>query len=95
VGTLRDRVGQFDDDSVIYRADDPQQKVHWRRLVVAYVIGSCLAGLLMAVGARVIGELAAAVTLLVFTIAVTAAYIVWRRRRNERLTGSPTTWPRS
>lgn len=36
MGRIGDRLGKFDDDSAIYRADDPAQKVDWRRMAVAY-----------------------------------------------------------
>ncbi len=48
MGRLGDRLGEFDDDSAIYRADDPAHKVDWRRMAVAYVIGIALAALLIA-----------------------------------------------
>ena len=88
-----DRLGRFDDDSVIYRADDPAQKVHWRRLAVAYVTGSVLAGLLIAGADRVLGQPMGAVAVVALIAALVVLYLVWRRRRNRRLTGSPTMWP--
>ena len=88
-----DRLGRFDDDSVVYRAGDPAQKVHWRRLAVAYVAGSMLAGLLLAAGERVLGVPMGALAVVALMTVLVGLYIVWRRRRNQRLTGSPTRWP--
>ncbi len=90
---LGDRHGRFDDESVIYRTDDPEQKVHWRRLAFSYVVGSLLAIAVIAGAGAVVGEGAAITALLVAAVAFLVAYVIWRRRRNRRLTGSPTTWP--
>ena len=88
-----DRLGRFDDYSVIYRADDRGQKVHWRRLAVACVAGSMLAGLLLAAAERVLGRPMGALAVVALMTVLVVLYIVWRRRRNQRLTGSPTMWP--
>jgi Flp pilus assembly protein TadB len=90
---LGERAGRFDDESVIYRADDPEQKVAWRRLGSSYLVGTALAAVLIAGGGAVFGEGAAIVGVLVASVAFLVAYVIWRRRRNRRLTGSPTTWP--
>jgi hypothetical protein len=39
MGRFRERIGQFDDRSVIYRADDPKQEVRWGSLAVAVGAG--------------------------------------------------------
>ena len=90
---LGDGLGKFDDDSAIYRADDPRQKVHWPRTAVAYVVGSALAALLIAAADLLFGQPVGALAVIGLTVVVLTLYVVWRRRRNERLTGSATTWP--
>ncbi len=93
MGGLGDRLGKFDDDSVIYRADDPAQKVDWPRMAVACVVGSALAALLIGGADRLFGQPVGALAVIGLTIVLLTLYILWRRRRNERLTGSATTWP--
>jgi hypothetical protein len=90
---FRDRLGRLDDELVIYSAHDPQQRIHWRRLIASYLVGSIAAGVLLALAGRVIGELAAAIGVGLLAVGFVVAYVIWRRRRNTRLTGSPTTWP--
>ena len=93
MGRLGDRLGRFDDDSIIYSADDPAQRVHWRRVAVSYVVGSALAGLLLAGADLVLGQPFGVLAAVGITLVILILYIPWRRRRNERLTGSATTWP--
>lgn len=95
MGSVGDRLGKFDDESVIYRADDPDQKVHWPRVAVANVVGSILAALVLAGATRLLGDVAGILLSLVLGIAYMVLYVIWRRRRNKRLTGSATTWPSS
>lgn len=90
---LGERAGRFDDESVIYRADDPEQKVAWKRLGGAYLVGTILATALIGGATAVLGEAAAIVGVLIATVAFLVTYVIRRRRRNRRLTGSPTTWP--
>jgi hypothetical protein len=90
---IGERAGRFDDESVIYWADDPEQKVAWQRLGVSYLVGTILATALIGGAGAVVGEGAAIVGVLVAAVAFLVAYVIWRRRRNRRLTGSPTTWP--
>ena len=93
MGRLGDRLGKLDDKSVIYRADDPAQKVEWRRLGVAYVLGTVLAGLLIAGADRLFGQPFGSVAVIGLGVVLLIPYVLWRRRRNQRLTGSATTWP--
>jgi Flp pilus assembly protein TadB len=93
VGRLSDRLGELDDNSVIYRANDPEQKVNWSRLGLVWAIGKVVALLLLGGVGVLVGELAGAITLFVLTVTFLVFYVIWRRRRNKRLTGSPTTWP--
>ena len=93
MGKLSDKLGRFDDRSVIYRTDDPEQRVSWARLVGSSLAASLVGGALVAAGrAMDIEGLLIAVVLMVAVVLLTF-YVVWRRRRNERLTGSPTRWP--
>jgi len=93
MGRLVDRLGKFDDDSVIYRDDDSTQTVDWRRMAIAYVVGSALAALLIGGADLVFGQPVGALAVLGLTVVLLTFYLLWRRRRNERLTGSATTWP--
>lgn len=40
-----------------------------------------------------VGKDAALATVFAGVVAFLTGYVIWRRRRNKRLTGSPTTWP--
>ena len=93
MGRLADRLGDLDDATVIYRADDPAQKIAWRRLVLAKIVGWLFATACLAGASLVIDDGLAAVALLLVTIVFSVTYVIWRRRRNKRLTGSPTKWP--
>lgn len=94
-GGLGDRFGKWDDRSVIYRADDPEQKVKWGRWAVADVIGSVIAVVLIAVCSALFGELVGGAVAFGIGVVYLVVYLTWRRRRNKRLTGSPTRWPSS
>lgn len=91
--SLGDRFGRIDDESVIYRADDPAQKVERRRFGVAGVLGVVLAGLLIAGADRVFGRTFGLLAVFGLAVVMAITYVLWRRRRNKRLTGSATTWP--
>lgn len=56
-------VGRFDNESVIYRTDDPEQKVRWRRLGGSYLVGSILATALVTGAGPIVGKGAAIVML--------------------------------
>jgi uncharacterized membrane protein YfcA len=88
-----DRLGRFDDRNVIYRAHDPEQRIAWRRLLVACALGGLPAAAVLYLVSQVVPEPYDSLTLLAVAVLWVAAYCVWRRRRNRRLTGSPTTWP--
>lgn len=95
MGKLLERLAEWDDRSVIYRADDPEQKVHWDRLVLAKVAGSLIVfGLLGCLGA-IFGKPAVFFVIFLAFLVGFPSYMVWRRNRNRRLTGSPTKWPSS
>jgi O-antigen/teichoic acid export membrane protein len=88
-----EKLGHLDDRSVVYRADDPEQRIAWRRLLVSCALGSLLAAAVLYVTSQVAPEPYNSLILLAIAVPLIAAYCVWRRRRNRRLTGSPTTWP--
>ena len=92
---LGDHLRKFDDESVIYRADDPTPKIDWRRFGVAYVVGTAVAGLLIAGADRLLGQPSGSLAAIGLSVVLMIMYVVWRRRRNRRLTGSSTTWPSS
>ena len=85
--------GRFDDESVIYSASDDGQRVAWRRLGATWAVGSLLVAALAWLGRAVGNEAGVMIALLVGLVAFLVGYVIWRRRRNTRLTGSPTTWP--
>jgi uncharacterized membrane protein YfcA len=87
MGKLGERMGKFD-DKAIYRANDPEQKIHWGRAALAYGLGSVFAGLL----GVWLGKGVAAAVVLAVVIPGLIVYMIWRRNRNRRLTGSPTEW---
>ena len=93
MGRLGDRLGKLDDKSVIYRADDPAQRIEWRRFGVAYLLGTVLAGLLIAGADRLFGQPFGSLAVIGLAVVLLIMYVLWRRRRNQRLTGSATTWP--
>lgn len=80
-------------DKPIYRADDPDQKIHWGRWFRAEVVGWVTVVPLLIVLGLLFGDLAAAIIVGALAIVFLVVYLTWRRRRNRRLTGSPTTWP--
>src|SRR5687768_1828365 len=89
VGKLSDRFGKWDDQSVVYRADDPKQHVAWGRVGWAYAIGTGVAGVSLFLARVFDVQLVATAVLGVGSLVFVVAYVVWRRRRNRRLTGSP------
>ncbi|MBW3651370.1 MAG: hypothetical protein KY458_12460 [Actinobacteria bacterium] len=93
MGKLGDKLGGFDDTSVVYRADDPEQRVSWVRLVGSYLTASLIVGALVVAGRVMDVEGLVIASVLIIVVVFLAFYVVWRRRRNERLTGSPTRWP--
>lgn len=81
-----DRLGRFDDKTLLYRAGEG--RVASRRTVVVVLIAcQVIAAVLAYFGP------AALPVAFGLDIAFVVAYVVWRRRRNRRLTGSPTTYP--
>ncbi len=93
MGKLSDKLGRSDDRSVTYRTDDPSQRVSWAWLVGSYLTASLVVGSLVAAGRAMDVEGLVIAAVLILAVVVLAFYVVWRRRRNERLTGSPTRWP--
>ena len=93
MGKFSDRLGKWDDRNVIYRADDPEQKVHWRRAGLSVVVAEVVAGIAMAVTLLLVPKPQAYVILMVGIVMFLVSYVIWRRRRNRRLTGSPDKWP--
>ncbi len=93
MGNLGDKLGRFDDRSMVYRADDPKQRLSWVRLVGSYLTASIVVGALVVAGRVMDVEGLAIAAVLIVALVFLAFYVVWRRRRNERVTGSPTRWP--
>lgn len=90
---LSDRLGKLDDRNVIYRTNDPEQRVHWQRAGAAYIGGTALFVVLSAVLRSFMSQDAALAIVFAGVVAFLIVYVIWRRRRNKRLTGSPTSWP--
>lgn len=93
MGKLSDRLSKADDESVVYRADDAEQRVRWGPLVGGLLLGSVLVKAGTGLLPSTVGGLPVALLMFAGAVVVLIAYIVWRRRRNKRLTGSATTWP--
>ncbi len=90
MGTLGDRFASIDERYAVRRtqADGLRQSrkgAAWALAVVAVVVISVARVLLDGLVASLV-VLAAALAFLVW-------YVIWRRARNRRMTGSPTTWP--
>jgi Flp pilus assembly protein TadB len=90
VGSLGDRFAKL--DRPIYRADDSEQRVRWGRLWIVKAGASIVVVVALLVLRSLVDEGVAILVLLVASIGFVVGYVVWRRRRNRRLTGSPTTW---
>jgi uncharacterized membrane protein YfcA len=88
-----ERLGKFDDEHVIYRADDPDQSVAWRRAAWTYLAAAITTPVLLAWLRALLGAQAAFVALFAVLFACLVVYVVWRRRRNLRRTGFPARWP--
>ena len=91
---LGERLGKFDDENS-YRADDPEQREPWGRAAwVSFVAVAITAPVLLAgLGALLGGPQAAFLAAFALLFVWLVGYVVWRRRRNFRRTGSPTKWP--
>ena len=93
MGKIGEWLGRVDDESVIYRADDPDQKFAWKKAGIAWVVGGVLVLVVGALGRTFASEAVVWAVMSVASIVFIVGYVIWRRRRNERLTGSPTKWP--
>ena len=61
--------------------------------LAARAIGGVLAAVLLGVAGTFLDPPWSYVVVLELVVAGLTAYVLWRRDRNRRLTGSPTTWP--
>ena len=86
-----DRLGRFDDKTLLYRAGEGRVASP-RTVVVVLIAGQVIAAIAVAVVLALFGPAALPVGF-GLDIAFVVAYVVWRRRRNRCLTGSPTTSP--
>ncbi len=90
---LSDRLGEIDDKTVIYRRNGPEQRIHWGRWAGASAAAWALAAVLGPLAQTLLGDRVGLLVLLGIVLAFLVAGVICRRRRNKRLTGSPTTWP--
>ncbi len=86
---LRDRLAEWDDRS----QRNPQENFLWRHDFLGFVLAEIVVGVLYAIALWLLGPIVGVVALVGLLIGLLVAYLVWRRRRNRRLTGSPTRWP--
>lgn len=96
VGRLSERLGRFDDRSqVVQRTSnsDAEWNVDWKRLVTWVVVPASVVSVLFRLAGALGIKDAAVVTVGLGSVVFLVFYVVWRRRRNRMLTGSPTTWP--
>ncbi len=98
MGRISERLGEFDDNSVLYRVDEPDAETSawktaaWATSSAIGVLGALLLGNVLA---EPHGEATANLVVLFGALLVVIIYMIWRRQRNKRLTGSATTWPTS
>ncbi|NHC15035.1 hypothetical protein [Motilibacter deserti] len=90
---LTERLGRWDDKRVVYRQGQPLREARLGSLMIWRAIGAGLAAALVGLLTLVVGRTAALLSALALVCAFLVAYVVWRRRRNGRMTGSSTTWP--
>jgi hypothetical protein len=84
---------KLDDRSVIYRADDPAQKVEWRRFGSRLRPRDCARWTTNCRSRSPVGQPLGSLAVIGLAVVFRIIYILWRRRGNQRLTGSATTWP--
>lgn len=85
--------GKLDDISLISRGDGSQSRAPVRRWVTAWLVGSILSFGLLAAAILILGRVDGDILSGIIIAVYLALYVLWRRRRNERLTGSPRRWP--
>jgi hypothetical protein len=93
VARLSDRLGEYDDTHVIYRADDPEQRFAWGTASKVWIATKMFSIAFLVVVGALVGPGLACLLLIGLGLAELVWYVIWRRRRNRRLTGSPTRWP--
>lgn len=87
------RVAEYDDRSALTL--DGTNRRNKRSIVAGWILSFVLV-VAVSVGlaaARGSAKGWVSLAVLVGAIAFVSGYVVWRRKRNERLTGSPTSWP--
>ncbi len=82
---------------VAHRSDLPvfawEARQHHPRTHGKWLIASLVIGALVVAGRAMDVEGLVIAVVLIIAVVFSAFYVVWRRRRNERLNGSPTQWP--
>lgn len=90
-----DWFGKIDDKSIIYRSNSPQARLPVREWLVAGIVGSSLTVGLLFLAIKVLGQLGGDIACGMIVAIYLVVYAIWRRRRNSRLSGSPTRLPHS
>ena len=88
-----DGLGALDDRTVVHRRGRPLSETRWGLAGAARAVGGILAAVLLGVAGMILDPPWSYVAVLVLVVGALTAYVLWRRDRNRRLTGSPTTWP--
>ena len=88
MGKLSEAAGKWDD-----RASGIGPGSPWGPKVLTAAVLAAITALLLNVATSVFGELLGYLVLFAVLLLWAVIYFRWRRRRNRRLTGSPTKWP--
>ena len=86
MASLGDRMGQWDDEASGLNGSAT------KALITAVVVTVVTIVIFIALEAW-LGRPGALIVSAVLVVAWGIVYVTWRRRRNKRLTGSPTKWP--
>ena len=86
MASFGDRIGQWDDEA------SGLEGSRAKALITAVVMAVITLVIFIALEAW-LGRPGALIASAVLVVAWGIVYVTWRRRRNKRLTGSPTKWP--
>lgn len=89
MGNISDRLGEMDDNSQVWTSTGGWDSKNWWKIAVADLLALVVAGLWLALVPSPTNFISLGVASTLFVI----GYVIWRTRRNQRLTGSPTQFP--